>query len=363
MKVVLYTHVPSGGHLAYVKEIAYALEMNDVNVMIAGAKASRDVAVERVVSSPALDLRGPRSVLDRMLVYRRQAHELARWLMQQDLDHADIVHLQSLPSKGAARFVRAIRRATSARVVLTVHNVAPHQDGRRLARWIQFAHERAWGRVDAVIVHTERQASELDKRLKSQEIKVVAHPVWRASGSRPDTEPAGFLSFGVLRRNKGLLRLLDALVELGDPPCTVAGRGDAAYVSELADGIASRGLRNCLLDARFISDDDVPNLFARHLVAVLPYEQFDAQSGVLNLAIAHRTPVVVTDVGDLGDTVRGLGVGMVVDRSLSETMQSCELQATNGAFVDPIEAAIEELSPERVGAALVRSYGDVSHDT
>jgi glycosyltransferase involved in cell wall biosynthesis len=50
---------------------------------------------------------------------------------------------------------------------------------------------------------------------------------------------------------------------------------------------------------------------AEAAVVVLPYRQLDS-SGVLATAIGYRRPVVVSDVGSLGETVREFGAGEVV---------------------------------------------------
>ena len=46
-------------------------------------------------------------------------------------------------------------------------------------------------------------------------------------------------------------------------------------------------------------------------VVVLPYRHIES-SGVLATALGYGRPVVVTDVGSLGDTVRELDAGAVV---------------------------------------------------
>jgi glycosyltransferase involved in cell wall biosynthesis len=53
-------------------------------------------------------------------------------------------------------------------------------------------------------------------------------------------------------------------------------------------------------------------LFRACDLVVLPYETFASQSGVLHDAYAHRRPVVVTDVGALGASVRADRSGWVV---------------------------------------------------
>jgi glycosyltransferase involved in cell wall biosynthesis len=47
-------------------------------------------------------------------------------------------------------------------------------------------------------------------------------------------------------------------------------------------------------------------------VVVLPYRKIES-SGVLATALGHGRPVVVTDVGSLGSTVREFGAGVVVE--------------------------------------------------
>src|SRR5205823_8879788 len=62
---------------------------------------------------------------------------------------------------------------------------------------------------------------------------------------------------------------------------------------------------------RFIQADEVPGLMARAAAVVLPYRQLDS-SGVLATAIGYRRPVVVTDIGSLGEIVREFKAGEVV---------------------------------------------------
>ena len=53
-------------------------------------------------------------------------------------------------------------------------------------------------------------------------------------------------------------------------------------------------------------------LYASADLVVLPYTTFASQSAVLQDAYAHRVPLVVSDVGALGETVRGDHTGWVV---------------------------------------------------
>src|ERR1043166_5733573 len=76
-------------------------------------------------------------------------------------------------------------------------------------------------------------------------------------------------------------------------------------------------MRELGVDARiewrlgFFPDDGGAGLMHGATLVVLPYRRTDA-SGVLATAIGHGRPVVVTDVGSLGETVRDFGLGEVV---------------------------------------------------
>jgi glycosyltransferase involved in cell wall biosynthesis len=62
---------------------------------------------------------------------------------------------------------------------------------------------------------------------------------------------------------------------------------------------------------RFIPEAEVASLFGQATLAVLPYTDFHAQSGVVHLAASYGVPSIVTDVGALGEFVRANRVGLV----------------------------------------------------
>src|ERR671929_200673 len=82
------------------------------------------------------------------------------------------------------------------------------------------------------------------------------------------------------------------------------------YDHSLAAALAERGHAVTLLTSRF-PHDEVRELMAQAAAVVLPYRQLDS-SGVLATAIGYRRPVVVSDVGSLGEIVREFGAGEVV---------------------------------------------------
>jgi glycosyltransferase involved in cell wall biosynthesis len=161
-------------------------------------------------------------------------------------------------------------------------------------------------------------------------VSVVPHGAWApnlvlsASVARDrlaisSTAPV-LLFFGAIRRNKGLMTLLDALGKIREgggrlPLLVVAGAmPDGESFSDYGRRIRELGLEGSVLTrVAFISGEELPYYFAAADIVALPYDRaFAAQSGVLMEAYGYGRPVLVTDVGALGETVREDGTGEVV---------------------------------------------------
>jgi glycosyltransferase involved in cell wall biosynthesis len=201
-------------------------------------------------------------------------------------------------------------------------------------RWHHFTHDSleraAWRRCDALIVHTDGLREALSSFLGRHHppIHVTPHAVWSGSSAsaRIPESPAGpLLFFGVIRPNKGLHVLLKAMEHLPESRLVVAGASESTDYRESIQAMVDRLPPGCVeVRDRFISESEAADLFNTCSLVVLPYTSFAAQSGVLHQAVAHGRPVVVSDVGALGESVREWGVGKVVppndDRALAEAI-------------------------------------------
>lgn len=269
-------------------------------------------------------------LIDRIGRWPRLEYLLVKWLRE----HPDcrLIHLQEIHFILAPMTLTAIRRLDR-RIVYTMHNIQPH---RREQNRLLTALRRYWTRamllrVDAIVVHSETLRQELIDfyDIEPARVHVMIHgitPPHNEAGPTASLTPAPdtasgekavrLLCYGTLRRNKGFHHLLDALAEA--PPnweVVIAGfPNEPDYVaSELEPRIARLRQAGRKIDFRlgYVDESDVAGLFANADVLALPYDGFNAQSGVLLDAMAHRKPVVVTESGALGETVRGLGIGVV----------------------------------------------------
>jgi glycosyltransferase involved in cell wall biosynthesis len=220
------------------------------------------------------------------LEYVPSAWRLVRRIEQLD---PDVVHVQWLPRPELdLRWLRRLQRPTA----LTAHDVVPRREG-ALPAW-----REALGAVDRVIVHSQRAA----EQLREFNPQVIRHPVF---DGKPLGPPHGktLLFFGLIREYKGLDVLLRALPRIPEARLIVAGDQLDPIEPQQRDRVEWR--------LRYIGEDEVAELMEQAALVVLPYRKLDS-SGVLATAIGYRRPVVVSDVGSLGEIVREFEAGLVV---------------------------------------------------
>jgi len=153
-------------------------------------------------------------------------------------------------------------------------------------------------------------------------IFVTPYGVYNSAGGT-DTAVSGegrlhrrhLLFFGANRRYKELPVLLRTMKDLADCTLTVAGPVEDVRYQEEIRNIVKRlpDGRVELIDDRFIEGDEKAQLFEQSSLVVLPYSSsVTGTSAVLHDALAYGLPVVATDVGALGESVRRWGIGQVV---------------------------------------------------
>lgn len=286
---------------------------------------------------------------------RRAAARRSMWAG----DEFDLVHLHYLN-----RFTDCILPLPRP-LVLSVHDVVPHRT--RLGRAEHAVLRRTYHRGDALVVHHEdlrvRLVDEFD--VDPAVVHVVPHQVFTAPD--PTDPPADrapmVLFFGALRANKGLSVLLEAVRRLPgeDLRFVIAGRGDPEM--ETLARRASASDPRVTAEIGLISLERKHELFQQASLVVMPYTSFASQSGVLHDAYGHGRPVVVTDVGALGASVREDGTGLVASAADPDDLAVKMLEALAEPDRSRFSAAALTVrsmrSPERTGALLRAIYDDV----
>jgi glycosyltransferase involved in cell wall biosynthesis len=192
--------------------------------------------------------------------------------------------------------------------VMTAHYILPPQPSRRQVR----SARRVFGRMDAVVAHSEHGAARLrdEVGLAPAKVRVIPHGAFDYLTKLPEEKPLPaelegaegtvILSFGLLRPYKGIENLIEAYGQIAkkaggdDTELWIVGnpRMDVAPLQQLA-GQAGGRVR---FVTRFVDDAEIPAIFRRADLVVLPY--LDAEhSGVLYTGLAFGKPLVLSAVG------------------------------------------------------------------
>ena len=388
--ICMYTPSASGGHARYTHEVLSALseQEDDVRVSLITGRdldpkyRTRLYPIHDIL--PALLPRSAfRSILgwgySRVMHYYRRETTFLRWIRDHDKKCGG-VHFQEYTIWLAPRHFRWLK-ARGKRLFFTVHNIYPHgyTPGKpRVADFLLLHWRRTAFRLcDVLFVHSEKLRGQLAEFLGPGHppIFVTPHGVWNAAGEGPAavTSPEErvrrrhLLFFGVIRPNKGLHVLLDAMEELTDCTLTVAGQPqDDSYQEQIRAMVKRLPHGRVELMDRFVEDDEMVRLFDRSCLVVLPYTTFAAQSGVLHDALAHGLPVVVTEVGALGESVRSWGIGQVVlpddDTALAAAIRQMLTPSRYVRASRAVDRVKNDLSWDRVAEIMVEAYRHVWRD-
>ncbi len=272
-------------------------------------------------------------------VFRRENYlrTLGRLWRRWRQSRPKILHLQSLLAPRKEVLLFALCRLMGIRVVMTVHNVLPHE----LRSFERVLYNLYYRLADALILHSEqnrRRLLEMVPGLDQRRLHVVEHGNYahfrdleldqqvarQQLGLPPQAQVVLF--FGALRPYKGV----DLLIEVVGPvrrACpaalfVVAGQvlvGEGAQYERQA---AALGLGPEDLQLRFSylnTAQAIAYVCASDLV-ILPYREI-YQSGVLLWAYSFGRPVLATRVGSFPECIEEGRSGWLVDKEDVEGLQ------------------------------------------
>lgn len=331
MRVLMVEHSGRGGMYTYTEALCSGLSEAGADVTILTSPAWSDKAgpfkVRRLFSEFTRD-QGRKSrfhwAADRICRSTVNSFRRNQFAVK---GNYDVVHVQGAGMPLLDQFFfRSLAKKKP--LVLTVHDVQSHYE--RFVSRESFL-RRSLRIPHCLIVHYESGKRQLIDHwgLDDDRIFVIPHgimtPVNHISGRLEARQKLGLpvdrrilLFFGSIRPNKGLGILLEALKDicLHDPQVLLVIAG------ALPRGMSFQPYKVLIQKlnlsehvetfAHFILEQDVDNFMAASDLVVLPYVNFEAQSGVLLRAYAHKKPVVVSNVGAMGQLVLSDKVGLVV---------------------------------------------------
>lgn len=250
----------------------------------------------------------------------------------------DLIHFQWLPLMDVTAVeIDLLRRFQQhgTRIIYTVHDLLPLDAQNENAAVTRDRFRALYQCVDALICHTNHSRQQL-----IEEFGVDGSKVWHiphgplapldfsatpavsvhdvvdvrspADGSGPPTA----VLFGVLRPYKGYDFLLDAWPtvhkHVPNAQLLIVGRADEAVQNDIETQVAAQSIDASVKRVyRYVSDAELHAVLDAATVLVYPYRNI-TQSGALFTGMSLGKPIVATDVGGLGETIRDGQTGLLV---------------------------------------------------
>lgn len=256
---------------------------------------------DRDAASAALAPAGTQYRLDSIapLSWRAVRRDLVAW--QPDI--AVIPAWTFFTAPALTGIARALRGAGT-RVISIVHNAADHDS----APWKRALLARQIANSDGCVTHNRGLADAIAEISPTMATQITPHPLFdypTPNETLPRRAGLEVLMFGLVRPYKGadlLVSAMDALVGR-DVHLTIAGEiwgDDGPLRTQIA---ASPAASQISLEARYLSDQETANQFARADVIALPYRSVTG-SGVVPLAMHYGKPVIASDLAGFREIVR-----------------------------------------------------------
>ncbi len=331
IRVLHYFAFPGGGIGRYVHELLTRMAVEpeiDVELACIPSFHYRDEATYRLWTG-LRDITHPVAICRRIRFAVNLLVNPLRAIRRAKTTGAGILHLSTIPHVTFARWSRAIRRS-GIRLVATAHDVRRSQ----WAFWRSYEIEQLkslYRACDALFVHSEYQKQDLVgfAGVASQKIHVVPHGPSDHGPPQGDKmtlrkrygipmEKQVALFFGDLRPDKNLDLFLRAAAPFRERLfIIVAGRPkQGVAIPRLQSLAAELGLQQGVHIQwmnYYIPYEEVPNLFTLADWLALPYSsRFTSQSGVLNIAVAHKLPVLASALPAFCEVMSQCSIGITV---------------------------------------------------
>ena len=254
---------------------------------------------------------------------------------------------------------RIAKQNKKTKVLVICDNVIPHESKPGDKAFTKFFFKA----VDFFIVLSKKVQKDLVNLKPNAKNKFLSHPVYSIFGDSIDKETAKkhlqikdkntILFFGFIRDYKGLDILLEAIALLKnkmDLKLIVAGE---FYSNEekYKKLIETLNIRNSLLlYTDFIPTSEVKYYFSASDSVILPYRDA-TQSGIVQIAMNFKKPVIAADVGGLSEVIKNNETGFIVEKEnphrLAEAILKFYSESKEKEFVENIEKELEKYSWKR----------------
>jgi glycosyltransferase involved in cell wall biosynthesis len=224
----------------------------------------------------------------------------------------DVIHVQFLPMfkwrVPLDLWFVEICQWRGAKIVLTVHDLLPHDTGETHKRTF----EGLYRMVDAIICHSDHVEARLQAEFSvpKKKISVIPHGPFfydlSASGDEKTLRSFGLEADGVLVLWQGIVfpyKGIDLLLrswkqveaDVGDACLVIAGTGAPEFLDQIRAQVKDLDLKRVKMHFRFISTEELVALYRAANVVVYPYRAITT-SGALATGLALGKAIVASDL-------------------------------------------------------------------
>lgn len=281
-----------------------------------------------------------------------------------------VVHFQWFRLYWIDYFVILILKLQNKKVILTAHNLLPHDTGMKYFN----IHKKIYKKVDGIIVHESKIKKEINKIFKINEDKIKIIPHGLSDGietvdiketNNIELKKITFGLFGILKEYKGVDILLSSwdkdLQDNKDIQLIIAGKKEMNFCYEKNSNIK-------IID-KFLSEAEIKELLKKIDIFVLPYRKI-SQSGVLLSVLKYHKPVIVSNVGGLTEPFKIGNIGWILKDNNSESLKKViKMVVKNKESIDNIKnneelwEKIEKFySWEEIGEKTMAFYKEIIND-
>jgi glycosyltransferase involved in cell wall biosynthesis len=260
---------------------------------------------------------------------------------------------------------RIVRKNKKTKILALIDNIIPHEKrvgDTMLAKYFV-------GSVDGFVVMSRAVEADLNSFDKQKPVEFCPHPLFDNYGAivprldaikklNLDAASKYMLFFGFIRDYKGLDLLLKAMAMplLNDPQIKLIVAGEFYCEQEsYLTLIRESGLQDrVVLRTEFIPDAEIPAYFGAADLVVQPYKSA-TQSGVTQVGYYFNKPMLVTNVGGLGEIIPHGKVGYVVEPNPEAIADAINNFFSNNRYEEM--SAMAEVEKARFSwASLVHSF-------
>lgn len=251
-----------------------------------------------------------------------------------------------------------VKKNKKTRVLVICDNVLPHEKrvGDKVLTKYFFKY------IDYFVLLSDKVRDDLISIKTNAKFKVLPHPVYSNFGSPVPKNEARIklkltdrkiiLFFGFIRDYKGLDILLKSMSLLRDEDINLVVAGEfysnREFYLNLIDQLNLRDRVDLFTD--FIPTSEVKYYFSAADAVVLPYKDA-TQSGIVQIAMNFRKPVIATNVGGLGEVVINNRTGFIVEKEdpegLAESIRKFYMENREKEFIENIEKELDKYSWNR----------------